>query len=344
MANEHKKTIGIAEIAQELKVSQATVSLVMNGRGDKLGVSKETQNKVLELAKKLNYRPNRWAQQLSKQRSNVVSVLFADLRNNWAQDILEGMGPVLEKADYIPLIGTHNYDSETERKEIEQAISRRDDGLLCQPIPIHIDIYLKLLEERFPFVFVGDSLEKLPNASSVAWDCTPAARKAVEHLIDRGCRRVGFVGSRIMTNSHINRYRAYREVLNDSGLEVNEDLVCTAEGLVCPTLDIKKIEHLFKNTSKSPDGFFALNDSLAYPLLSALRRIGVKVPDDVAVIGMCDLPLSGEHGAKLTTIREPLQSIGNSAAEMLLDLIEHPKSSPHIELIKGGELIARETA
>jgi LacI family transcriptional regulator len=343
MAKRKTQSIGIAAIAQRLSVSKATVSLVMNGRAKEAGVADATAERVIRLAKELNYQPNRWARQLCRQRSNVVCVLFSDLRNDWVQDIMEGAGPVLSLADYLPLIGTHNYEYEFEKKEIEQAISRKDDGILCQPVPGHKDLYLKILKNEVPFVFVGDSLEQFPEANSVAWNCKPAARKAVEYLIDKGRRRIGFVGNKVMTASHISRYKTYSEVLERAGLQKNEDFICIAEGLVCPQFNIKKIEAMFSSKKNAPDAFFALNDSLAYPLMSALAAIGIKVPDDVAVIGMCDLPLSGDHGAGLTTIREPLQQIGRRSAEIILQLIDNPDTGPFHELIDGGELVVRRT-
>jgi LacI family transcriptional regulator len=198
---------------------------------------------------------------------------------------------------------------------------------------------------KTPLVLIGDTLEDLNGVSFAAWNCDPAARQAVKYLIEKGYRRIGFIGSSVSkTLGHKKRYAAYCEILQQSGLKIDKNLACFGEGKVYPRLSKEKIRQMFENRKTAPDAFFALNDFLAYPLLEILEEIGVQVPDDVAVIGMCDLPLSGKHGSRLTTIREPLQAIGKSVVEIMLDLIVRPDSEPQHRLIKGGELIIRSTA
>ncbi len=347
MLNNEYKPITALTIAEKVGVARSTVSRVLNNNAKKYRISDKTAKKIFETARSLNYVPNEMARNLRLRRSRVLSMVCGNLAHNWAQAILNGIDKVVHKQTYNTFLARHGWDIDLERKEFESIIARRDEGVICQPIPYSTN-YDMLLERRIPLVFTSDCLESMPDASFVAWESGPAARVAVEHLVQIGRKRIGFIGVKHPTISTRSRFNAFGEVIKESGLELNEkwiardhlaaDLVYQGDSIIG---DIT--ERMFESGSSTPDALFVLNDAVAYMVLKKLYKMGIRVPDDVAVIGMGDLPVSDDFAVGLSTVREPLEEMGRQSVEALIELIENPSKSPIQRFVKSTELKIRRT-
>lgn len=337
------RPVTCAQIAKEAGVSRSTVSIVIRGESKERNISNETTQRVLDAAKRLNYRPNQAARNLRTRRTGMIGVTVANLSWNWADTVLRGMSEVFTPAGYTPFVAVHRFDAELAHEELLSCLQRRDEGVVCQPMPGEAELYHDLINAGVPLVFLGDRPAEMPEVNSVGWDAAPAVRCIVRHLIEIGRRRIGFVGVDYPMEMTRARYVAYRETLDQAQLR-------PADRWVAITPMDWDVEHIvswsldrFLDGGERPDAVLALNDGLALPLLEELSVRGIRVPEDIAVAGMGDLPLTGHRGISLTTVREPTLEMGREAAQLMLDLIKGRAEQPVHRLIESQELRIRRT-
>ena len=338
------KRVSSVDVAQFAGVSQTTVSIVMRGHAERRNISPETTRRVLHAAEELNYVPNGIARNLRQQRSGSIGVLVIDLQLGWAAGVLRGMNEVFDATDYTAFVAVHENARRRARKELLSCLERRDEGVICQPVPGEFEIYTPLQRAGVPLILLGDCPEDTPDVSFVGWDSGPAARVAVEHLVQTGRKRIAFVGVDYPMRMTHARYAAYLAVLREAGLGRNDGWVVTlpsdpSGGRVLSS----SLDRMFAPGCDHPDGIFALNDALALATLEELHDRGIPVPDDVALIGMGDLPMTRHSGISLSTMKEPTEEMGRQAAQLILDLIEDPSRGPVQGLITCQELKARRT-
>ncbi|MFI4912238.1 MAG: LacI family DNA-binding transcriptional regulator [Sedimentisphaeraceae bacterium JB056] len=353
------KSVSIVSIAEEVGVSKTTVGYVLSGQAKKRRVADSTAKKVLQAAKRLNYVPHLWARNLAKQSTGVVGLIVAGYEYNWMTEVMNGLVPILEEEDLIPMSSIHLWDAERNERELNISQQRRDEGLICQPLPECLDTYKGLVSSGTPLLFISDTLEAMPDVSFVAWDCLPAAKVAVEHLVETGRKNIGFIGSSLIDLKFSKRrFDVYWQVLHDAGLELNDSWVnwsnlsqlvrrqgiIESSGLSGEVEISAMVKRIFSSNRKKPDALFFPHDSLALQVYKVLLSMGIRVPDDVALVGMGDVPLSDSFGVGLTTVREPLEQIGKAAAETIIELVKNPGSKPIQKLIPGSELKIRRTS
>jgi LacI family transcriptional regulator len=358
-AESNNKSVSIISIADDLGISKTTVGYVLSGQARKRRVAEKTAQKVLAAAERLNYVPHLWARNLARQKTGVIGMVIGGFEYNWAADIYDAMLPALENQGYLPMTSIHMWDTTRYIKELKITLERRDEGVICQPLPQCKEVYEQFNEANVPLVFISDTLTEMPDANFVAWDCAPAARKAVEYLIRTGRKRIAFVGSSlIQLELVLSRFNAYKQTLLDAGLEYDKKIVKWAsspalvrqdwthdqESVETATEELE-IQLLLRDFifSNKIDAIFFPHDSLALRVLKVLQKMDIKVPDDIALMGMGDVPLAGNFGVGLSTIREPLFEIGQTAAETILSLIQDPDAGPAQNLIPGNDLKIRRT-
>jgi len=350
MISAKPKRVTIKTIAQQVGVTHQTVSNVLNGQAKERRISDITAKRIRDVANRLGYVPNSWARNLVTQRSGTISTLFHSLSMDWAQSVMEGVHPVLADRHYTPLIGVYANSkepllpiSEADSDVIDKILQRQDEGVLCQPIIGLRNGYHKLIQNSIPTVFMSGLFEDMSNLdamSSVTWDCGPSVKMLVQHLVSTGRRKIAFIGTRHLLQSDQIRYNAFREALDEAGLPFVEDWEVWGSVYQMPTYE--QIATMIYQPNERPDAFFVLNDGIAIGVLRILELMGLKVPDDIAVVGMGDLPAANFVG--LTTVREPLSKIGQEAAEIILDMIDNPqKKSVHRRLRCNEIQIRRST-
>lgn len=333
-----------AMLADQLGVSRATVSIVLNGHGPRRKISPTTIQRVLDAARAQGYAPNRTARNLRLRRSGVIGVVLADFRMDWAERVMRGMGEIFDPGEYTPLVATHRWDVVRQRKELMAALQRRDEAVIVQPLPGQEDLYRHLMAVGIPLVFLGDRPSTRLPASFAGWDSAAAAHTAVRHLVERGYRRIGHLGFHHPLRMTQERTAAYRQVMREANLPVNEAWVSLPHtGGSAEDIIATEIVRMFAPGTEHPDALFVLNDGLALQALEILDRRGIRIPQDVAIIGMGDLPLTGHSGISLSTVREPCEEMGRAAAHAALTLIAEPGSTPIVSLIPGNELRVRRT-
>jgi len=340
----------LVQVAKAAGVSNTTASYVLNGLAKKNHISEATANRVETAAAEMDYRPNRWARNLVRKRTNTIGALFGNLKNDWADRALTGMRAVLDDRGFLLFLTTHQLDSVVEQREIDTLLQLQVEAIICPALPDSLDAYQKLLSQNIPLVFLETKLDDLPEASSVVWDGEKAAYAGVRHIIETGCRRIGFLGreyprpkdaGRYMPWFHAARYEGYRRALNDADLPAKPEWM---GGVLYGESATDTVRRMFAGGKDRPDAIFATLDSLALEAIRTLRALGLRVPEDVAVVGMGDQPAGGDLGAGLTTVRGPDEQLGREAAEVALQLIEDTNASPIHRLIDSNQIVVRRSS
>ena len=344
MSYPKEKAASSVDVARRAGVSQSTVAIVMRGQAKERKISSETTQRVMKAASELAYVPNGIARNLRLRRSGSIGVILIDLRLEWARGILEGMNKVFDETEHTPFISIHENVPWRARKELLSCVERRDEAIICQPVPGGAEIYAHIQRTGVPMVLLGDQPEDVRDMSYVAWDSGPAARMAMEHLIATGRTRIGIISVDYPMRLNRARKEAALAVLREAGMPRSGRRFFTLP--VGPSGShalSEALSRMFAPGREHPDALFAINDALALATLEVLHVLGVRVPDDVALMGMGDLPFTAYAGIGLSTMKEPIVEMGREAASLVLDLIAHPGKAPVERLIPCLELKARRT-
>ena len=332
------------QVAVAAGVSRATVSIVMNGQAEQRKLKPETVQRVLEAAGNLRYIPDQNALSLHQRQTGMVGLVLLNLKMDWVHLMMEGVNEIFDKSGHTAFLATHDYDATRNERELLLALRRRNDAVIAYPVAGAEPIYRQLQNAGIPLVLFEDFPVACRDFHSVVWDAYSAARKAVEHLIAIGRRRIAFISFEWPMHHHRRRFRAYQDALREAGLPLdrrwNYQPPLDSYGIV--ELD-RALDRFFEPGTEHPDAIFAVNDGLALPVLAYLEKKGIRLPDDVALVGLSDLPMNRFPGIGLSSVREPLCEMGKAAARKALALIQNPRLPPESIVISDCELFARRT-
>lgn len=333
----------IKDIARELNVSSSTVSRALK---DYPGISDETKRKVKELAEKLNYRPNAIALSLRKSRSFTIGVIIPEVVHFFFSTVISGIEEVAYSRGYNVILTQTNEKLAREKSSIETMLSNQIDGFLVSYSKETEDFehFSKLLDQGFPIVFF-DRVPEIPNAINVMVDDYKGAYDAVTHLIHQGYERIAHLaGPRNLMISQ-ERERGYRDALTNHGIEINPSLI-----IECP-IGTDEESHritkdLFENLDQKPDAFFANNDMAAVGAMLACKSLGLKIPEDVGIVGFSNWQFCSMIDPSLSSVAQPGFNMGAKATEILLDIIEKKIETKEIALpiTLDTELLVRKSS
>lgn len=323
----------IRDVAREAGVSVATVSRVLNASGP---VREETRRVILAVAERLRYMPNTAARSLSTRRTGMVGVLLPDLYGEFFSEVIRGIDQTVQSNGYHVLISS----SHNAREEIEAALRAmrgRVDGLILMAPDLDAESLVTNLPERLPLVLLNTHL-KDSTFDSINIDNFDGARRMTWHLLDAGHRRIALITGGARNYDAQERLRGYRAALQSRGLAVDERLVLPGD--FTESSGYATTKRLLAESSR-PDAVFAANDSMAVGALSALRDAGLRVPDDIAVVGFDDIPIAQYLSPALTTVRVSIASLGVRAAARLFDSLSARERPLHTQEILPTELVVR---
>ena len=328
----------LEEIAKQAGVSRSTVSRVMN---DHPSVDQDTRARVRSVAERLNYQPNVAARSLAVGRTNViglvipmgVSALFTD---PYFPLLIQGITSACNANEHSVMLWLA--EPEYERRTIRQVLQGGlIDGVILASALME-DPMLEALQRRgLPFIMVG----RLPSDNQISYvdvDNVNSAREMVSYLLRLGHRRVATIAGPTNMIAGSDRLEGYRLALRNRGLTPDPALIVEADfteegGYVA----------MQRLLPQSPNAVFVASDAMAIGAMRALREAGLRVPDDIAIAGFDDIPMSARMEPTLTTVRQPIQRMGSLAAETLIDMISHPHPQPR-RIILPTELVIRESS
>jgi LacI family transcriptional regulator len=342
MTSEAKLSRGplLRDVAERAGVATGTVSNVLHSPGK---VAPETLARVQAVISELGYVPNAAARQLSRGRSGSVGLLVLDARNPFFTDLAAGVEEAAAEHAIGVMLATSSERTDRERLYLDQFEQSRVDGLLVTPVGGSVK-QLRSIQERGTPVVLLDRLATTSGFSSVAVDDIHGGRIAGQHLVDVGCQRIAFVGGPISLEQVRNRLAGTRAATERAGIPLTTYATghMTADEGQRVGAEIAALP-----PTERPDGIFAANDLLALALLQALHLEGIRVPEEVAVIGYDDISFAALAAVPLSSIRQPSLQMGRRAMELLSDAIQakfHP-DEPYTprQIVFVPELAARES-
>lgn len=335
-----KKDITIYDIAQKLDLSSATVSRALQ---DHPAINKNTRKKIQEAAKELGYRHNNFASSLRKQKTNTIGVIVHELNSNFITSVLAGIEKVTTQAGYDLIIA---HSSESFEKEAANALNlfhKRVDGLIASLAfdTKGLDHYKQYEEKGIPVIFF-DRVEEKSDSTKVIIDNYKCGYQATQHLIEQGCKRIVLVTANLKRNVYAQRHKGYTDALFDNGIPYNKEYVlikdlseqCGVEA----ALQILKMKPL-------PDGAFITNDFSAAVCMQTLKEHGVRIPEDIAVVGFNNDAISKIIEPQLTTVHYPGIDMGEIAARNLINHLKGISNINHTNtIVVRSELIIRKSS
>lgn len=331
-----------ADVARLARVSQPVVSYVLSGNAD-APVAPATRERVLKAIAALGYVPNHTARSLRRQRTFTIASIIPDITNPFYPAFARAIQDVAEPAGYDLIAYNSDGDLERERKFLQAALAGRADGVIITPLRVSLEACALLVEQGICVVAHTTQAPTDPSTrlDTLGIDNVAAARAAVTFLIERGHRRIGMVAGAVGTPPREDRVLGYTEALRDHDLLFDRMLVRGADfseaGGHAATVELLGLE-------ERPTAIFAANDLMAMGALLALREVGLRVPDDVALVGFDGLPLTELMDPPLTTVAQHPERLGAKAAELLLERLEGggPEHGRRIDM--PFELMVRQSA
>ena len=300
----------LREVAARAGVATGTVSNVLHHPGK---VAPETLSRVEAAIAEMGYVPNGAARQLSRGRSGSVGLLVLDARNPFFNDLAAGVEDAAGSLGLAVLLATSSERTDRERLYLEHFEQSRVDGILVTPVGGSIK-QLKAIRDRGTPIILLDRLATTPGFSSVAVDDVEGGRLAGQHLIDAGCRDLVFVGGPVTLEQVRNRLTGAQSAAEAASVRISH--LATAR-MTAEEGRRAGLELAARKPAGRPDGVFAANDLLALAILQALVLAGIRVPEDIALIGYDDISFAALASVPLSSVRQPAYQMGRRAMDLL---------------------------
>lgn len=316
----------IKDVAREANVSIATVSRVLNNIDV---VNEDTKKRVLEAIKKLDYRPNIVARSLKTQKSRTIGIIIPDISNPIYPEIVRGAEDVCNIYDYNMILCNTDLDPEKEVEYLRVLGEKMADGAIYISNSLENTIGKAIKESDIPLVLI-ETDENETGFPSVLVDNKQAAKDVVKYLVKKGDKRIAFIGGdRDAVNANSVRYRGYVEALKENNLEYDEDIVYFCNQSL-KAQDGYRAMNSILNKTKDIDALFCSSDALAIGAINALRNNGIKVPDEVDVVGFNDVHGGEFFYPRLTTVAQPLYDMGSVATRLLIKKINNEPNDKNV--------------
>ena len=335
-----KPEITIHDIAQKLNISASTVSRALK---DNPLISETTREKIKKAAIEMGYRPNVMAANLRTRRTNTIGVIVPLINRHFFSSVISGIEDVAYKQGFAVTISQSNDNQEKESTIAHTLFSNRVDGLILS-IGMETLSYdhLKLFSERnIPLVFFDRIVEEIP-AHKIVIDDFGGAYRATQHLIEQGRKKVAHIGGPLNLQIYAKREAGYRQAISDAGLQINEDLIL--HNSLTREDGLNAIKRILQ-TKERPDAIFCANDTTALSAIIHLKEKGIKIPEDIAIVGFSNEPFSELVTPSISTIKQPGFEMGQKAAELLIKQIgSKVKPKNYQTIVMETELIVRNSS
>ncbi|WKZ58096.1 MAG: LacI family DNA-binding transcriptional regulator [Cyclobacteriaceae bacterium] len=336
--------VTIKDIARELGISPSTVSRALKDHPD---ISPDTKKAVNELAEKLNYQPNIVALSLRQSKTNTIGVIIPEIVHFFFSTVISGIEDVAYSAGYNVILAQSNESQTREISDIKALFNSRVDGMLMSVSreTTNFDHIESMLAKGVPIVFF-DRVYDTGQASKIIVDDFTGAKEATLHLIDQGCKRIAHIEGPPNLEISKQRLEGYKEALKEHNMPFNKELVA-----ICPSGTIeegKKATEKLLSLKNPPDAIFATNDPAAMGAMQAIKAKGLKMPDDVALVGFSNWFFSSLMDPPLSSVDQPGFEMGQEAAKLLIRQIEKQEKddediTPETKILKT-RLIIRESS
>jgi len=325
----------IKDVAELAGVHPSTVSRVINNDSR---ISDKTKEKVILIIKKLGYTPNAIARGLKTKRTYTLGILIPDITNPFFAEIARGVEDAANKNNFNVILCNTDDKLKKERTYLQILRGKRVDGLILGTAHVNDKSILELEREKFPYILVSRNIEGL-DKNCIIVDDVEGGMMASEYLIKLGHRRIAHITGPLKTRSALNRLKGYKLALKKYEIEYRGELVGEGDFKIKGGYQVMK---RFLKLAEPPTAIFAANDLLALGAMQAIQKKNFHVPEDFSVVGFNDIELASFVYPPLTTIRQPMLEMGESAVRMLLRIIEEGEFNQR-KIVLKPKLIIRES-
>ena len=325
------------DIARDLGVSVITISKVLRNHPD---VGDETRERVLARVKELDYRPNLAARSLVTGRTYLVGLVVPDLLHPFFAEIAKSLSDVLKESGYYLIVSSSEEDPDLEEQEINHLLARRLDTLIIASCHTTVDLFFRIEKQETPYVLIDRNLRGL-SANFVGVDDEAVGMLATGHLIDIGCKRIAHIRGP-ETSPSIRRMKGYKRALAQAGVKVVDDYIITEQkGDVGTKQRGAEAMSQLLSLKPRPDGVFCFNDPLAMGAMNYALDHGLRIPEDIAVIGCGNLHYDDSLRVPLSSIDQHSRRIGEEAARLTLGILSSKIPLKPEAVVLQPELIVR---
>ena len=326
----------IHDIARELNITASTVSRALNGSTT---ISERTRTAVLQMAERLNYKPNHIAAALRSGRSKIVGVIVPAADRNIFAKVIRGIEDEVAKAGYSVIVCQTYEEFDKEKQVLETLLRTQVDGIIASIAKDSKTYthYRRVREEGIPLVLFDRTVETV-GASTVTINDFRGAYRAVDHLIGQGCRRIAHFAGQQHINIYKERYRGYLAALEAHGLKIDPELVLT-----CPS-DVEEGMRCARQLlalQAPPDAIFSSSDYAALGAMQWLKRQGLAIPEQIAIVGFANEPFTSYVEPALSSVDQHSTRMGHYAARVFLEALNGEDKHPPRKTVMEPELIIR---
>jgi len=335
----HKKTDPtIHDIARELNISASTVSRALQNNPR---ISLKTREKIIALANSVGYRPNTLASNLRNKRSNTIGIVVPLINRYFFSAVISGVEEVAFKAGYTVVISQSNDLANKEISIVHSMLANRVDGLIISIAmqPTNYEHLKTFRKKNIPLVLFDRTIAEI-DTNKIVVDDFMGGFRVTQHLIEQGFKRIGHMAGPQNLQTYIDRKNGYVEALLKNGISYDASLVITNS--LRSEDGIDAVQQLM-NLPIPPDAIFCGNDTTALSSMIYLRDRGIRIPEDFGIVGFSNEPFSKVVSPSISTIAQPGFLMGQKAAELILNQIEHKEKS-FKTLVLPTELIVRESS
>ncbi|WP_034887970.1 LacI family DNA-binding transcriptional regulator [Gillisia sp. Hel_I_29] len=324
-----KRKLTLKQIAKELDVSISTVSKALR---DSAEISEDTRKKIKAFAKLYNYKPNNIALSLKNRKSKTIGVIIPEIVHHFFTTVISGIEQVANEKGYHVIICMSNNSFDKEVINMELLANGSTDGFIISVAKEtqqkqdyhHLN---EVINQGMPLVMFDRVIDEI-YCDKVIIDDLNGAKKAVQKLIDLGCKRIGLLTTVDYVSVGKLRTEGYQKALQENNIEVDEDLILKVDNF---DLSENEIQEFLKE--KNMDGLFAVNEHFAIYAIKSFQENGLKVPEDVKVIGFTDGELSKRFIPSLTTVNQHGAEMGAQAARILIRKLENQDDEEHYQTV-----------
>jgi len=319
-------------LAQHLNLTPGTISAALNDSAAARAIPEHTKRRILDAAREFNYRPNYFARSLRLQRTYTIGVIVEQIGDPYGSAIISGIEEYLRDTEYFFLTVVHRHDPRVLQSYSQVLLARGVEGFVTVDTSIQE-------EPALPTVAIAGH-HRIQGVTNITIDHKVAVRQELMHLLDNGHREIAFLKGQTCSSDSATRWNAICEVAQELGVRIRPELTVQIEGDVAtPQLGYPCAKELLAR-KQFFTALFAYNDLSAIGAIWAFQEAGLRVPEDISVVGFDDVPLSIFSKPALTTVRQPLQRMGQIAAKTIIDRIEG--STEYVpEIVVEPELIVR---
>nr|WP_221261127.1 LacI family DNA-binding transcriptional regulator [Anoxybacillus tengchongensis] len=314
------KVTTIKDIAKAAGVSVTTVSRALNGYSD---VSEKTRKKIMDIAKQLNYSPNTLARSLVMNKSKTIGLLVSGmtrsaLKDNFTFEVMTGVNDYIAKTDYDVILFNTNSTKQREKTYSQLCRERRVDGVILQGIKTDDPYLTEVVESDIPCVLIDIPIQS-DRVGYVTTDNVYGAKKAVQHLLELGHRNIAMMNGHDYAFVSKQRLQGFCEAMQEANVPIRKEWI--VNGDFSEEMAEARAYELFTK-HENITAMFCASDLMALGVMKALKQLGLRVPEDVSVVGYDDILLASYVSPALTTIAQNKFQMGYEAASMLIDMLE----------------------